>query len=231
MLSRYERSGGTRTGAYSAASPQSRAPKKHHFRAIFATLVAAACVAGGSFAYAASSGAFAAAGDDASQPAGPATSKTLTSNGDGTYTLSLSVTGQASASSEASRANVVVIMDRSGSMDEPSGTSSEYGYRLTKLDVEKQAANLLADTLRPYNTAEHSDAIQLALIDFGGSATLAQSPTSDIDAYEAAVNRVESNNNPSYDAGTNWEAALQLAKSTADGMASGDRSDVPTYVV
>ena len=228
MLSRYERSGGTRTGAYGAASPQSRAPKKHRFRAIFATLVAAACVAGGSFAYAANSGAFAAAGDDASQPAGPATSKTLTSNGDGTYTLSLSVTGQASASSEASRANVVVIMDRSGSMDEPSGTHSE---RLTKLDVEKQAANLLADTLRPYNTAEHSDAIQLALIDFGGSATLAQSPTSDIDAYEAAVNRVESNNSPSYDAGTNWEAALQLAKSTADGMASGDRSDVPTYVV
>lgn len=67
-----------------------------------------------------------AAADGAAQPAGPAASKTLAPNGDGTYTLSLSVTGEASASSEASRANVVVIMDRSASMDKPSGTYDEH---------------------------------------------------------------------------------------------------------
>ncbi|MGN0034739.1 MAG: VWA domain-containing protein, partial [Coriobacteriales bacterium] len=152
-------------------------------------------------------------------------------NGDGTYTLSLSVTGEASASSEASRANVVVIMDRSASMDKPSGTYDEHWHSLSKLDVEKQAADLLADSLRQYNTAEHPDAVQIALIDFGGTANLTQGATSDFDAYESAVDGVESNSNPSYDAGTNWEAALQLAKSTADSMASGDRANVPTYVV
>jgi uncharacterized protein YegL len=48
----------------------------------------------------------------------PAVSKTLTPNGDGTYTLSLSVTGQASSVSESSKADVIVVLDTSGSMNE-----------------------------------------------------------------------------------------------------------------
>lgn len=52
----------------------------------------------------------------------PDASKTLTANGDGTYNLTLSVAGRASSSQESSNANVVVIFDTSGSMDEAAYT-------------------------------------------------------------------------------------------------------------
>lgn len=55
------------------------------------------------------------AAEEASQPDA---SKTLTANGDGTYSLTLSVAGRSSSSQENSNANVVIIFDTSGSMDE-----------------------------------------------------------------------------------------------------------------
>lgn len=48
----------------------------------------------------------------------PERSKVLTPNGDGTYNLTLSVTGKSQASSEKTKANVVVVLDTSGSMGE-----------------------------------------------------------------------------------------------------------------
>lgn len=51
----------------------------------------------------------------------PEHSKVLTSNGDGTYDLTLSVTGKSQASSEKTKANVIVVLDTSGSMDDPVG--------------------------------------------------------------------------------------------------------------
>ncbi|MBM7000052.1 hypothetical protein I3I95_07950, partial [bacterium] len=53
----------------------------------------------------------------AEEPSVPKTSKTLTDNGDGTYLLNLSVTGAASMSTEHTKANVVIVMDVSGSMN------------------------------------------------------------------------------------------------------------------
>ena len=52
----------------------------------------------------------------------PVAEKNLKDNGDGTYDISLSVTGKSESSSESSKADVVVVMDVSGSMKE--GTSS-----------------------------------------------------------------------------------------------------------
>ena len=49
----------------------------------------------------------------------PDTSKTLTSRGDGTYDLTLSVTGKSVASSGKTKANVVIVFDSSGSMGDP----------------------------------------------------------------------------------------------------------------
>ena len=56
----------------------------------------------------------------------PKRSKTLTDNGDGTYTLTLSVTGRSSQSDNSTKANVVVIYDTSGSMKYPE-PSTQYG--------------------------------------------------------------------------------------------------------
>lgn len=47
---------------------------------------------------------------------GPAVSKTITDNGDGTHTISLSVTGKTNTTTESTKANVVIVFDLSNSM-------------------------------------------------------------------------------------------------------------------
>ena len=69
-----------------------------------------------------SGAAFAAAGDK------PAHKKNLKVNDDGTYTLSLNVTGE--SESKIQHVNVIVIVDRSGSMGDDAGTGEET-YRPT----------------------------------------------------------------------------------------------------
>ena len=69
----------------------------------------------------------------------PATSKIVTPNGDGTYTLSLSVTGKSQASQEQSKADVIVVLDTSGSMSERADDSWQ-----SRLSVAKSAVNSLA---------------------------------------------------------------------------------------
>ncbi len=57
----------------------------------------------------------------------PTTNKTVENNGDGTYTLTLSVEGKSRAETEKKGANVIVVLDLSGSMNYTSGvTGTEY---------------------------------------------------------------------------------------------------------
>ena len=65
---------------------------------------------------------------DETATSAPTVEKTLTPNGDGTYKLSLSVTGTASSESSSSKANVVIVFDTSGSMNEDTG---QYTYTPT----------------------------------------------------------------------------------------------------
>lgn len=85
--------------------------KKHRFLSVFLSIV---LVLSTVFTVVV----FAAPGDSNGETTPPATVKTLVSNGDGTYTLSLSVTGKAETTSESNKADVIVVLDRSGSMDE-----------------------------------------------------------------------------------------------------------------
>ena len=54
-------------------------------------------------------------------PAGevPKSSKTVTPNGDGTYDITIKIDGTSSEQTDVTKANVVVVLDTSGSMDEP----------------------------------------------------------------------------------------------------------------
>ena len=64
----------------------------------------------------------------------PAHSKTLKDNGDGTYDLTLSVTGKGASSSNSNMVDVVVVFDLSGSMQYPTTNVSDtgmYGYKRT----------------------------------------------------------------------------------------------------
>ena len=85
---------------------------------LFAAIVAIGALVGGVFTLAA----------DKPEATPPQVEKTLEANGDGTYKLSLSVTGTSSKSSESSKANVVIVFDTSGSMDESTG---QYTYTPT----------------------------------------------------------------------------------------------------
>ena len=71
------------------------------------------------------------AADDPEYPV-PETSKQLIDNGDGTYTLKLSVTGSAKTETENPKVNVIFIMDRSGSMSNDDSYTGESGYAVAQ---------------------------------------------------------------------------------------------------
>lgn len=76
---------------------------------------------------------FAAEGDT---PTGdvPQHSKTVTPNGDGTYNITLSVTGKQSSDASVSKANVVVVFDTSNSMEYGTSCTRDYSYNNSDTD-------------------------------------------------------------------------------------------------
>lgn len=142
----------------------------------------------------------------------PATSKIVTSNDDGTYTLSLSVTGKSQASSSSSKADVIVALDTSGSMS----YSATGG---TRLSVAKSAVNSLAEELLSNNTTENPDTVQLSLVTFSNYATTRITGTTSLSGFQRQVNRLTATG------GTNWEDAL----ATANAIQTRDGADV--YII
>lgn len=144
----------------------------------------------------------------------PATSKIVTSNDDGTYTLSLSVTGKSQASSSSSKADVIVVLDTSGSMSEWADDSWQ-----SRLSVAKSAVNSLAKELLSNNTTENPDSVRLSLVTFANYATTPITSTSSLSAFQNQVNRLKASG------GTNWEDALK----TANAIQTRDGADV--YII
>ena len=156
----------------------------------------------------------------------PAHQKTLTPNGDGTYTVTLSVTGKASSSTtqEVTKSNVIMLIDTSGSMN-----NSASGYSGTRLQAEKNALtkdNGIIDKLLANNgdTAETSDIIELYGINFGTGATRAWDWSTNGTTIKSAINGLSTNS------GTNWEEALRLAKEAADAKHTAEPND-NTFVI
>ena len=144
----------------------------------------------------------------------PTSEKTLTSNGNGTYNLSLGVTGKASSSTEAKKADVIVVLDLSKSMNEEEG---DYWWdSTTRLSVAKSAVNALASTLLGQNTAENPDLLTMSLVTFSNYATTRITQSTDLTRFQNTVNRLSANG------GTNWEDALQ----TANGLSARQGADV-----
>ncbi len=148
----------------------------------------------------------------ADEATAPATSKTLVDNGDGTYSLSLSVTGASQTSQTSGKADVIVVLDLSGSMTYQQGRS-------TRLAIAKSAVNQLASQLLSNNTAASPDAVTLSLVTFSNYATTQTTQTTDLADFQRTVNGLRAAG------GTNWEDALQ----TANGITT--RSDADTYVI
>lgn len=145
----------------------------------------------------------------------PGYTKTLTPNSDGTYTVSLDVTGSVVTSEEdANPIDVVIVFDTSGSMGKGPGSL---------MQTSKDAADTLAQQLLS-NNEQGSDRIQIALVDFNTHASVhnfarwgQQYWTSDYRTISGAIDDLSSGG------GTNWEAGLAEANGLSTGRANAEK--------
>jgi hypothetical protein len=156
----------------------------------------------------------------------------------GTYKLTLSITGKAKTTSDKSKADVIVVFDESSSMAK-AGSNGK-----SKIDEAKEALGTLADELLSKNTTENPDLVYLTILKFGTTRkNNAFGPGSNIEDASVASGRwtrnkqefagyYEEDQIPDEYAtnarATNWEYALQQAGQVTS--LSG-REDVPKYVI
>ena len=135
-------------------------------------------------------------------------------NEDGTYTISLEITGKQVTETHQTGANVVLVFDDSVSMQEEVGNK-------TRLQVAKEAMETLVSTLKP-----GTNDIQMALVHFGVNATKHEFSGSNWTAEGSDITgAVNSLTGQQY--GTNWHEALQYAYE----LAAAPPDDDPTYVI
>lgn len=148
----------------------------------------------------------------------PVHTKTIADNGDGTYTLSLDVTGDSETSSTSTPADVVLVVDTSGSMA---------GNRI---DTVKRAARGLVNTML---TAENekldaSQQIRVSVVSFSSKVNSTSDFTASVRTAQGTINGLNAwDNGHQSSGGTNWEDALNTAN---DVLASG-RADANKYIV
>ena len=149
--------------------------------------------------------------------------KKLTKNDDGTYKLTLSVTGQTEESRKSKHVNVVFVLDTSNSMSyDKEGNKNHRNYE--RLDIAKTASYEMVDELLGLNGKDGNDedTVQMSFIRFGSSASEPTEVTTSADAVKAEIKRIAKNWKDGVDIpegylgltqGTNWEDALIKANS------------------
>ena len=149
---------------------------------------------------------------------GPDVVKTVTDNGDGTHKIKLELTGKVNTTHEVTKANVLVVLDLSGSMNETAGGT-------TRLKAAKSAVNSVAETLLGKNgqNGAPEDLVQMGLVTFGTKAYTRLSKTTSVSTFTDTVNDLSAYSD--YYKGTNWEAALAAAQN----FNFGDKDK--TYVI
>ena len=155
----------------------------------------------------------------------PSHSKDLIDNGDGTYTLELSVTGDADdETQEAGGVNIVVVYDVSQSMTNDAGSS-----RNSRADQAEDVVHDFLTNLATYQN-QSGDNINVSLVTFAVTASQEQGWTTNVTGL---ANRFEDGGTDgrisfNYNGfGTNWEAALQRAQT----LVNNADSTKPTFVI
>ena len=128
----------------------------------------------------------------------PETEKTVTDNGNGTYTIQLDIEGKQDETVTQIGANVIIVMDITQSMSNNMPRESS-----SRMAAAKRALNTLITTLDP-----DTNTINFTAVNFGNSANYSNgvnwtTTTSQMRNYVTGLP-----NNPS-DLGTNWGAGLQ----------------------
>lgn len=119
-----------------------------------------------------------------------------TDGGDGDeYTLHLTASGDSTSSTvtTATPADIVLVMDKSGSMNKNNRDAN----------AQKAAKDLAKKLLTTENSTDQQ--VRMAVVTFNKNATLKQDFTTSASRIESAVSQTP-------DGGTNWEAALKQAK-------------------
>ncbi len=164
-------------------------------------------------------------GDDDLHIDTPTAGKVVRGNTDGTFTLSLSITGEGDQGDSSKGANVIVILDTSNSMD---GNVSTGGTRFSNA---VSAAQNVSSNLLGMNTEENPELVEMCLVEFnkdvvtsgwyteaGTASAQGTYPTGTFNRKIADASR---------NSGTNWEGALQAAITAANGHNDGD----DTYII
>lgn len=134
--------------------------------------------------------------------AAPEHSKTISSNDDGTYTLSLDVTGRKGSQSEtvAQKTDIVLVMDTSGSMKFRMDKDEDARPGESRLDYAKTAANDLVNSV-----VKNGNDVRVAVVSFNRDAKTVVGYTSDKGELRRGIDGLRA------DGGTNWEAGLAAA--------------------
>ena len=153
--------------------------------------------------------------------------KTIKDNGDGTYDLTLSVTGDSEQSETGKPVDVVFVVDVSSSMNDKAVS----GWRgKSRMKAAHDAVEALANELLTGENANKQ--IQVSVVTFGTNAQVATSFTSDPNVVANAVPTAAKRNQ-----GTNWEGGLKLANAQTSGREGAEKHVVflsdgnPTYRV
>lgn len=156
----------------------------------------------------------------------PARNKTIEDNGNGTYDLTLSVTGDGEQSSTSTPVDVVFVVDVSSSMND---TVTGWGGK-SRMKAAHDAAATLANSLLTGENANKQ--IQVSVVTFGTNAQVATDFTNDPNVVANAVPTAAERNQ-----GTNWEGGLKLANAQTSGREGAEKHIVflsdgnPTYRV
>lgn len=146
------------------------------------------------------------------EPDDPSILKESEPNGDGTADLSLSIRGSTVEQEVEKLADVIVVFDISGSMNDNMSGGTASWYNPSRLSIAKTAVNNLVDTLADKKDSEGNPLIRMSLITFSTNAQqvlgLTNLTNAGVSNYKSTVNDL------SAEGGTNWEKALRLANET-----------------
>lgn len=154
----------------------------------------------------------------------PVHEKMLKDNGDGTYDLTLSVSGDAEQTDKVKPVDIVLVVDASTSMNwKIDGIGSK-----TRMQAAHDAAAALAEELL---TAENANLpadqqTRISVVTFGVKAELAQGYSTNAEDISKAVPT-----KAKYFEGTNWEAALILANEQLANKQLGARENAEKHVI
>ena len=145
-------------------------------------------------------------------PVAPRINKESTPNGDDTNTLALSLISDTAKLEVEKLADVIVVFDVSGSMND-----NDMGSK-TRLQAAKDAVNKLAEQLALKKNTNGDPLVRMSLIKFSTKAEPVMGLTElTTDGDSSGVSRIKSAvNNLSANGGTNWDHALQLANEEND---------------